>query len=251
MNEPITSKRGIRDFYDDPEVVDSYIAVRVSEPFNTVLHERQVGFINRAIGELRPRRMLELATGPGRLSAEATAAPVTVGMDASGNMLAEARRRTRARGTDWRFVRGDAFRLPFATGSFDLVYTIRLIRHFDRAGRDAIYRELRRILRPGGHLVFDAQNKLISLPHREKQGLHTYKVYDELWLRDELIAELEEAGLKPRRVEGVMRQFAWQRRLNRLRYFRLGSPAKLLIRALEWSPDRNASTWMLLCQAAG
>ena len=249
--EPIRSKSGIRDFYDDPDVVGSYLAVRISEPFNTVLHERQVGFINRVIGELRPRRMLELATGPGRLSAEAQSAPLTVGMDASPNMLAEVRRRTRARGQSWQFVRGDGFTLPFAAGSFDLVYTIRFIRHFDRAGRDAIYRELRRVLRPGGHLVFDAQNRLVSLPHRLKQGLDTYKVYDELWLRDELIAELEAAGLMPRRVEGVMRQFVWQRRLNRLRYFRLGSPAKLLIRALEWSPDRNASTWMLLCQAAG
>src|SRR5439155_282228 len=132
--EPISSKRGIQEFYDDPAVVDSYIAVRISEPFNTVLHERQVGFLNQVIGELRP----------------------------------------------------------------------------------------------GGHLVLDAQNRLVSLPHRLKQGLHTYKVYDELWLRDELVAELEGAGLVPRRVEGVMRRFTWQRRLNRLRYFRLGSPARLL-----------------------
>ncbi len=253
MSEPIRSKRGIRDFYDDPNVVGSYLAVRISEPFNTVLHERQVGFINDVIAEIRPQRMLELATGPGRLSAEVRTAPVTVGMDASPNMLLEARRRTRERGLAWSFTRGDAFRLPFATASFDLVYTIRLIRHFDRAGRDALYRELRRILRPGGHLVFDAQNKLVSLPHRLKQGLDTYKVYDELWLREELVDELERAGLHPERIEGVMRRFAWQRKLNRLRYFRLGPPAKLLIRALEWSPDSTAttSTWMLLCRAAG
>src|SRR5438034_135303 len=196
--EPISSKRGIQEFYDDPAVVDSYIAVRISEPFNTVLHER-----------------------------------------------------TRARGQAWNFVRGDGFRLPFATGSIDLIYTIRFLRHFDRAGRDTIYRELTRVLRPGGHLVLDAQNRLVSLPHRLKQGLHTYKVYDELWLRDELVAELEGAGLVPRRVEGVMRRFTWQRRLNRLRYFRLGSPARLLIRALEWSPDRNPSTRMGLVPAAG
>ena len=249
--EPISSKRGIQEFYDDPAVVDSYIAVRISEPFNTVLHERQVGFLNQVIGELQPRRMLEIAVGPGRLSAEVGAASVMVGMDGSPNMLAEARRRTRARGRAWNFVRGDGFRLPFASGSIDLIYTIRFLRHFDRAGRDAIYRELTRVLRPGGHLVLDAQNRLVSLPHRLKQGLHTYKVYDELWLRDELVAELEGAGLVPRRVEGVMRRFTWQRRLNRLRYFRLGSPARLLIRALEWSPDRNPSTWMVLCQAAG
>src|SRR5438132_1235873 len=130
--------------------------------------------------------MLEIAVGPGRLSAEVGAASVMVGLDGSPNMLAEARRRTRARGQAWNFVRGDGFRLPFASGSIDLIYTIRFLRHFDRAGRDTIYRELTRVLRPGGHLVLDAQNRLVSLPHRLKQGLHTYKVYDELWLRDAL-----------------------------------------------------------------
>ena len=250
-SEPITSKSGIQEFYDDPGVVGSYITMRISEPFNTVLHERQVGFLNGVIGELRPRRVLEVAVGPGRLSAEVRAASVMIGKDGSPNMLAEARRRTRARGLGWNFVRGDGFSLPFATGSFDLIYTLRFIRHFDRSGRETLYRELRRILRPGGHLVLDAQNRLVSLPHRVQQGLHTYKVYDELWLRDELIAELEGAGLVPRRVEGVMRRFSWQRRLNRLRYFRLGPPARLLIRALEWTSDANPSTWMVLCQATG
>jgi len=250
-SEPIATKHGIQDFYDDPAIVGRYIARRVGEPFNTVLHERQVGFLNQVIGELRPRRVLEVAVGPGRLSAEVRPASLMVGMDGSPNMLAEARRRTGDRGLPWSFVRADGFRLPFATGSIDLVYTIRFVRHFDRSGRESIYRELRRVLRPGGHLVLDAQNRLVSLPHRQKQGLHTYTVYDELWLRDELVAELEGAGLVPRRIEGVMRRFTWQRRLNRLRYFRLGSPARLLIRALEWSSDRNPSTWMVLCQAAG
>lgn len=251
VSEPISTKSGIQEFYDDPAVVGSYLALRVREPFNTVLHERQIGFLNRVIGSLQPRRVLEVAVGPGRLSAEVRAASVMVGMDGSPNMLDEARRRTRERGLVWNFVRADGFSLPFATGSFDLIYTLRFIRHFDRGGRETLYRELKRILRPGGHLILDAQNRLVSLPHRLEQGMQNYKVYDELWLRDELVAELEGAGLVPREVEGVMRRFAWQRRLNRLRRFRLGPPARLLIRALEWSPDRNPSTWMVLCQAAG
>src|SRR5207249_8725070 len=126
-SEPIRTKCGIQEFYDDPDVVGSYIAVRISEPFNTVLHERQVGFLNRVIGSLQPQRVLEVAVGPGRLSAEVRAASVMVGMDGSPNMLAEARRRTRERGLAWNFVRADGFSLPFATGSFDLIYTLRFI----------------------------------------------------------------------------------------------------------------------------
>ena len=226
--------------------MDTYLR-RTAQPLGAVLHARQVGFLNRVIGDLAPARMLELAPGPARLSAELRQVPLAVGMDFSPRMLAEAHRRTRAQRLDWSFVRGDGFALPFATGAFDLVFSVRFVRRFEPAPRRQLYAEIRRVLRPGGHLVMDAQNRLIAGPHRE--GRDGYKVYDELWLRDELVAELESAGFAVRHLEGMMRQFAWQWRLHRLRRFRLGAPARLLIRALEWTSDRNPSTWMALCQA--
>jgi ubiquinone/menaquinone biosynthesis C-methylase UbiE len=249
VSEPIRDTGGIKAFYDDPATVRGYLARRTTQPLNSVLHERQVAFLNAMIDRFAPRRMLEVAPGPGRLSAEVRSVAIPVAMDASPNMLAEARRRTREAGMpQWSFARGDAFRLPFASGAFDFAYSIRLVRHFDRAGRQKLYREFQRVLRPGGHLVIDAQNKLVSEPHRLKQGLDKYPVYDELWLRDELLAELAESGFVNVRLEGLIRQFTWQWRLNRLRRFRLGTPARVLIRALEWSPDRNPSTWMVLCE---
>jgi SAM-dependent methyltransferase len=249
VSEPIRDTGGIKDFYNDPATVRAYLTKRTTQPLNSVLHERQVAFLNAAIDRFAPRRMLEVAPGPGRLSAEVRSIAVPVAMDASPNMLAEARRRTREAGMpQWSFARGDAFRLPFATDAFDFAYSIRLVRHFDRAGRMQLYREFQRVLRPGGHFVIDAQNKLVSEPHRLKQGLDKYPVYDELWLRDELLGELAEAGFVDVHLEGLIRQFNWQWWLNRLRRFRLGAPARVLIRALEWTPDHNPSTWMVLCQ---
>jgi len=249
MTEPLRSRAAIRGFYDDPTVVDTYLERRTTQPLNAVLHARQVAFLNRALARLAPERVLELAPGPGRLAAEVTQRPVMVGMDASPRMLAEARRRTRARGLSWDLVRGDAFHLPFAGGSFDLVYGLRFVRHFDRAGRANLYGEIRRVLRPGGHLVLDAQNRLVAEPHRLARGLDRYPVYDELWGREELVEELRGAGLVPVEIEGLMRRFEWQWRLNRLRRVRLGSVARVLIRALELGPDDNPSTWMLLCRS--
>lgn len=249
MSEPIKSKRGLGEFYDDPQVVESYMQ-RTAQPLGAVLHERQVGFIDRLLGELAPTRILEIAPGPARLSAELRAVPVAVAMDFSPRMLAEARRRTRAHGRlHWSFVRGDGFALPFATGTFDLVFSVRFVRRFEPEPRQRLYAEIRRVLRPGGHLVLDAQNELVAGPHREGRG--GYPVYDALWRRDDLIAELESAGFAVRHLEGIMRQFAWQWRLHRLRRFRLGAAARVLIRALEWAPDRNPSTWMVLCRAKG
>src|SRR5260370_39772844 len=102
-----------------------------------------------------------------------------------------------------------------------------------------LYAGHRRVPRTGGHRLLDAQTRLVAGAHRE--GRQDYPVYDELWRRDELVAELEGAGFAVEHLEGIMRRFAWQWRLHRLRRFRLGGPARLLIRALEWTPDRNPS----------
>ena len=247
MSEPIRDKTGLQEFYDDPRVVDTYLQ-RKAQPLGAVLHARQVAFLNRVIGQLRPGRLLEVAPGPARLSAELRPVPLAVGMDFSPRMLAEARRRTRTEhGPGWRFVRGDGFALPFRTATFDFAFSVRFVRRFEPAPRQRLYAELRRVLKPGAHLVLDAQNRLVAGPHRE--GRQDYPVYDELWRRDELVAELEGAGFAVEHLEGIMRRFAWQWRLHRLRRFRLGGPARLLIRALEWTPDRNPSTWMALARA--
>jgi len=247
LSEPIRDKAGLQEFYDDPRVVDTYLQ-RKAQPLGAVLHARQVAFLNRVIDQLRPGRLLEVAPGPARLSAELRPVPLAVGIDFSPRMLAEARRRTRTeRGPGWRFVRGDGFALPFRSATFDFAFSVRFVRRFEPGARQRLYAELRRVLRPGGHLVLDAQNRLVAGPHRE--GRQDYPVYDELWRRDELVAELEGAGFAVEHLEGIMRRFAWQWRLHRLRRFRLGGPARLLIRALEWTPDRNPSTWMALARA--
>lgn len=48
------------------------------------------------------------------------------------------------------FVEGDACQLPFADGSMDVVLAVECIFHFP--SREAFFREVRRVLRPGGRL---------------------------------------------------------------------------------------------------
>ncbi|HYR95512.1 MAG TPA: class I SAM-dependent methyltransferase [Candidatus Binatus sp.] len=248
LNEPIRDKGELQAFYDDPEVVSTYLR-RTSRPIGAVLHERQVAFLNGLIRDLAPERVLEIAPGPARLSAELDPVPVAVGMDFSPRMLADAGRRIRERGLRWNLVRGDGFALPFATGTFDLVFSVRFVRRFEPEPRQKLYGEIRRVLRPGGHLVLDAQNRLVAGPHRE--GRTGYPVYDELWLRDELVSELESAGFAVRHLEGIMRRFRWQWQVQRLQRFGVGALARTIIRALERTPDDNPSTWMMLCQTTG
>ena len=84
---------------------------------------------------------------------------------------------------------------------------------------------MRRTLRPGGALVIDAQNRAVSLPHRQRKGLDRYPVFDALYAHEELVGEIEAAGFRLAHTAGLIRHFGLQSRLNRLRHHGLSGPA--------------------------
>jgi len=245
---PLDRSDELQAFYQDGHVVGSYLKRRTAQPLNGVLHRGQVAFLNRVLAEHRPARVLEIAPGPARLTAELAFNGHGVAVDASPQMLAVARDRLRESAGDWLVARGDAFVLPVADHSIDLVYTTKFVRHFQRQDRTRLYEQIRRVLRPRGLFVMDAQNRAVSLPHRQRKGLECYPIYDVLYALPELIDELESERFRVSRVEGLVKHFAVQSRLNRLRRVRLSALATALVRALELLPSREPSTWMVLSE---
>ena len=73
-----------------------------------------------------------------------------VGVDISLNMLRAARNHHRA--PNLAFIQGDATRLPLADGAFDSVFMLGGIHHVN--DRIALFREVARILKPGGRFYF-------------------------------------------------------------------------------------------------
>lgn len=94
-------------------------------------------------------RCLDLCCGTGAVAQElAHHGATVVGIDASANMLAVARRRT---GKQIHLVQGDALRLPCADGTFDAI-TI-AFGNRNVASLERLYAEMRRVAKPGGRVV--------------------------------------------------------------------------------------------------
>ena len=110
-------------------------------------HERLVAACRR-IGGLKGARVLEVGAGSGQAAVELSraGAEVTV-VDYVESSLAVVRRYSARAGVSLRLVRGDAFGLPFADGSFDFVVHQGLLEHF-RNPCDLLA-ENYRVLRPG------------------------------------------------------------------------------------------------------
>jgi ubiquinone/menaquinone biosynthesis C-methylase UbiE len=235
----------IREAYRSTEVAERYVANRFVEPLGALLHARQVATMRTVIRELRPDRVLEIAPGPARLTADLKHDLPKGGVvvDASLQMLAEARKRLDDR---WKTVQGDAFSLPF-DGPFDLAYTFRLIRHFEATDRRRMYREIARVLRPGGMLVFDAVNEEVSEPLRRKQP-RGHKHYDALLSPDVLRAEVEASGFQVLSLNGVQHRYPTLHRIQCLVGPRSRMVARALMEVVDACGGGQPLEWTVVCR---
>jgi SAM-dependent methyltransferase len=128
-----------------------------------------------------PRRVLDVGSGTGlaaRLLARRFPGAHVVGVDLSGAMVAEARRRLPADlGARVTFSVADASRLPFADGEFDLVVLLNMIPFFG---------ELARVTAPGGAAVLAWSSgpgtPIYVPPERVRSGLEPvgFERFDEV-----------------------------------------------------------------------
>jgi len=246
--KPMDGPHELKRYYQDTDVAEDYMRRRTGQPLNGVLHQRQVQFLNEHLARRAGGAVLEIACGPGRLTAAMRGVRMGVAVDSSAAMLSTAQRRMNGAADAWSFLRSDAFVLPFQPESFDAVYTLRFVRHFQLPERQLLYREVRRVLRPRGVFMVDALNRDASYPYRLKRGLERYHIYDVLYRSEEIRTELQEAGFRVVVIEPTIKHFAVQRFLNRLRRVHLAGLAAALIASLEYVPSTNPSGWMLLCE---
>jgi ubiquinone/menaquinone biosynthesis C-methylase UbiE len=122
---------------------------------NSLTNPAFVEFLDFAPGG----RVLEVGSGLGILAqdvAGTTKPSLTVGVELSSEQLARAPRPS----ARLAFVQADAHRLPFASGTFEVVYTRYLLEHVHDPR--AVLGEIRRVLVPGGGVYLQENNILIN-----------------------------------------------------------------------------------------
>jgi SAM-dependent methyltransferase len=135
-----------------PKIYDTYLVPLLFEAYALDLASR--------VAALRPDGVLEIACGTGVVTrAMAAALPERVSIvatDLNPPMIDHARERSMHRPVEWRPA--DALDLPFEAGSFDAVVCQFGVMFFPDKAR--AFAEARRVLRPGGTLLFNVWDRL-------------------------------------------------------------------------------------------
>lgn len=129
-------------------------------------------------------RILDCGCGPGSVTVGLAAwAPQgeTIGIDVNGAQLAGAQASAQSLGLENVYFReADIFNLPFEDNSFDFVFAQTVFCHIP--DRDKALQEIRRVLRPGGHVglrdiinsqvvIFPDESRLHKLNRMIRQGI--------------------------------------------------------------------------------
>ena len=135
-----------------PALYDRYLGPLIFAEYAADLAQR--------VAVLTPGRVLETAAGTGIVTRSLvrvlSPGSKIVATDLNQTMLDHAAARPGAERVAWRQV--DAQRLPFEDGSFDAVLCQFGAMFFPDRG--AAYREARRVLRPGGHFLFNVWDRI-------------------------------------------------------------------------------------------
>jgi ubiquinone/menaquinone biosynthesis C-methylase UbiE len=169
-----------------PEYDDWWLGVGMFSERERPGWGKEVEELVRAISELRPARVLDVACGTGFLTRHLRG-DVT-GLDQSEAMLAIAG----ARMPGARMVQGDAVPLPFADGAIDRLFTSHFYGHLLPDEREAFLTEARRVARElvvvDAALREDAEPE--GWPERVLADGTRHRVYKRFFTGDGLAAEL-------------------------------------------------------------
>lgn len=157
-----------------PRVDYDQIARGYDRRFAVGSHAGTAAALQALVEDLQANRVLEVGCGTGHWLAElASSASELYGLDASAGML----RQARSRPTSAKLVHGYARQLPVQSSSFDLVFCVNALHHFQDP--QAFVREASRVLQVGGKLAIVGSN-----PHGRKDDWYVYDYFEGAWETD-------------------------------------------------------------------
>lgn len=121
---------------------------------------------------IRGKKVLDLGCGTGIYTKILKRKGANVqGIDISPKMIEIAKQYVK----DVDFKVGSAYKLPYKTGTFDIVLASLVVHYFGNLGQ--AFREVRRVLKKNGVFIFSSDNPVTAATHRMRGRPRKYRVF--------------------------------------------------------------------------
>ena len=146
--------------------------------------------IAERFGTERRLKILDVGCGTGLMLEYLSMLPARhelSGMDFSEPMLKEAVEKAAHMANPPELVQGSVYEIPFADGTFDVVYASRFIHQFSHEDKQLVYKELHRVTREGGVAAVEFYARphysfqWYAMPWRRKKDKETYFKHFPSW----------------------------------------------------------------------
>lgn len=242
----------LKEYYKNESVSENYINKRFASPLGKFIHLSQIKLINSFLEKIKPKKILEIAPGPARVTSCITDFEKGVALEYSDSMIKIAKENLEKRGLldKWEIIQGDAFKPPKRLKEFDLIYSFRFIRHFKLDKRKKIYSNVYKMMHKNSYFMFDVPNYHVEYKFRRIIGEHRYPIYDKLWKKQEIKEELESSGFKIVSFKGIVHHYYIYFIISEItKRLKIPSIGFLLINIIEkLFPAGQPDEWIVICK---
>lgn len=192
MKNKSKNAKDFTEYYKQKRVTGTYDKQRGKGKYRQEKRKIELGIFLKLLDKKEKEKVLELGCSSGFLTehlGEVTA------IDTSEDMLEIAHSKNQRA----KCLPGDMFDMQFKDNTFDKVVTMRVWNHLDEADLRGALREVKRVLKRGGILVFDAEDdsflrRVAAKIYQGVTGITGFKIYQ--YSLQELKKILSEEGYK-------------------------------------------------------
>ena len=186
------NKEDFKKYYQQEDVTSSYSEQRLKNNYRIKKRQKELELFLELLDKTNGEEILEIGCSSGFLTKHLGKATA---IDTSATML----QFTKEENPQAKVLEADMFNLPFKNNSFDKIITMRVWNHLDEEDLRKVSKEARRVLREGGILVFDIEEKnwlrrLVNFFYKRIKRIKGFKVYQYSFIDIQVI--LREEGFK-------------------------------------------------------
>ncbi len=187
------------EYYRQRNVTGTYDNQREGNPYRKMKRAVELKYFLELIDKKDTEKVLELGCSSGFLTKHL--GKVTA-IDTSEGML----KITKEKNPLATCLPGDMFSMQFKDNSFDKVVTMRVWNHLDRTDLIRAIRESKRVIKTGGYLIFDAEEKsllrrVVGFFYQRIFRITGYKIYQ--YSIKEIVGILRKEGFKVEKIKVI------------------------------------------------